>query len=76
MATDLIQLCDLGEQFPGGPSRTTLVRYMNDGVAGVKLRSVRVGGKVMCRRKWVLDFLRALNGDDTAAVEEICSVGD
>lgn len=44
-------------------ARSTVGRWTTVGVAGVRLRTERIGGRYYTRDSWVQDFLAALNAD-------------
>jgi hypothetical protein len=63
---DLISLPQATSLVPSRPDRkpvhvNTLFRWCLQGVRGVKLQSVLVGGQRFTTRAWLDDFLTALN---------------
>jgi hypothetical protein len=56
---DLVSLKEARSIFPDRPSLSILYRWCKIGVAGVKLRTVRVGRKLFTTRDWVRDFIVA-----------------
>ena len=42
--------------FPGRPHRNTIVRWATTGCYGVRLKTVRFGGKRLTRKVWVDEF--------------------
>jgi hypothetical protein len=66
--------------FPGPSGRPislpTLFRWTSRGLRGVRLRTIRLGGTRCTCETWVLEFIAALNGNRTEAVEQLHPVDD
>ncbi len=63
---ELIPLTQIAGCFPGRGGRPhmspdTAFRWSTRGVRGVRLQTMLVGGRRMTRRRWVDEFLAALN---------------
>ena len=52
---------------PARPHRNTVVRWMQTGCDGMKLRSVRFGGKRLTSEKWVEEFIAAVSSSPHTA---------
>ncbi|HUE71265.1 MAG TPA: DUF1580 domain-containing protein [Pirellulaceae bacterium] len=61
----LLTLAEASKLFPHRPSRCTLWRWMNEGVRGVRLESVVVGGRRLTSKPAIADFV----AKTTAAVD-------
>jgi hypothetical protein len=61
VARDLVPLSHASPLFPTAPHPTTLWRWAREGVGGVKLETIRVGGRRFVTRTAVDEFLRATN---------------
>ena len=61
-ANDYITLLEAVPYFLTRPHKNTIVRWANKGVYGVKLRTIRYGGKRLTRPCWCEDFNRAMQG--------------
>jgi hypothetical protein len=61
-ATDYITLLEAVPYFLTRPHKNTIVRWANKGVYGVKLKTIRYGGKRLTRPCWCEDFNRAMQG--------------
>lgn len=61
-AEDLLTLPQAAAEFPGRPHSSTVWRYARFGHNGVKLETIRAGGKVFTSREAVTRFLAASNG--------------
>lgn len=53
------------------PSFTTLLRWVRNGVKGVKLESIRLGGSICTSRPAAIRFVEALTNRDQKASEDI-----
>jgi hypothetical protein len=62
VATDYITLLEAVPYFLTRPHKNTIVRWANKGVYGVKLKTIRYGGKRLTRPCWCEDFNRAMQG--------------
>ena len=62
MPKDYITLLEAVPCFLTRPHKNTIVRWATKGVYGVKLKTVRFGGKRLTRRVWVEQFNRAVMG--------------
>jgi len=62
MADDYISLQAAAPLFPTRPHKNTIVRWANRGLYGVKLKTVRYGGKRLTRPVWVDEFNVAMLG--------------
>jgi hypothetical protein len=60
--TDYITLLEAVPYFLTRPHKNTIVRWANKGVYGVKLKTIRYGGKRLTRPCWVEEFNRAVQG--------------
>ena len=58
----LIALADVPKLLPRPVHVGTVRRWARRGMAGRKLRSIRVGGRAYTTARCVSDFLRAVNG--------------
>lgn len=54
----LAQVC---EHIPGRPNISTVFRWVQKGVKGVRLRALRVGARIFISRDAIGEFLDALN---------------
>jgi hypothetical protein len=59
-ATDYITLLEAVPYFLTRPHKNTVVRWANKGCYGIKLRTVRYGGKRLTRKIWVEKFNQAV----------------
>jgi hypothetical protein len=59
---DLIRFAEVPDLVPARVSTVTVARWARVGVRGVKLETIRVGGKVLTSREAVERFLAAMNG--------------
>ena len=64
--SDLLTFPQAAAELPGRPHISTLHRWRQTGVKGVKLRTVRVGGKRMVDRISLQEFIDAV----TAAADD------
>jgi len=62
MPEDYISLSEACKQFPSRPHRNTVIRWASRGCYGVKLKTVRYGGKRLTRPIWVDEFNASLLG--------------
>jgi hypothetical protein len=62
MVNDFISLQKAIPLFPARPHRNTVIRWANRGIDGVKLMTVRFGGKRLTRPVWVEEFCKAVMG--------------
>jgi len=62
---DLIRMNLVAEEM--GVSFNTVCRYRLTGCRGVKLRAVLIGGVWKSHRKWVAEFLEAINNPTATA---------
>jgi hypothetical protein len=72
MPKDYITLLEAVPCFLTRPHKNTIVRWATKGVYGVKLKTVRFGGKRLTRRAWVDQFNESVMGaspDSYADVE-------
>jgi hypothetical protein len=60
--TDYITLLEAVPYFLTRPHKNTVVRWANRGVYGVKLKTIRFGGKRLTRPCWVAEFNQAVMG--------------
>lgn len=58
--TDLLTLPEVSRLLPGKPHPSTLWRWRKKGVSGVKLRTVRVGGRTYVQRRALEQFVEAM----------------
>ena len=61
-ATDYITLLEAVPLFLTRPHKNTVVRWATKGCYGVKLRTIRYGGKRLIRKIWVEEFNQAVLG--------------
>ena len=62
MSTDCITIPEAVPLFLNRPHRNTVIRWANKGVYGVKLKTIRYGGKRLTRKVWVEEFNQAMMG--------------
>ncbi|MHB1033521.1 MAG: DUF1580 domain-containing protein [Pirellulales bacterium] len=62
----LIPLAQVGSIVATNPTRTTVWGWARHGVNGIRLESVRIGGRVRTSREAVERFLEALNAEPAA----------
>jgi hypothetical protein len=68
---ELVPLSKAGCLFPGKPVHpNTLTRWRLHGVKGVRLRCYRVGARWYTSARWVGEFLAALDGQSSEAVQQ------
>jgi hypothetical protein len=67
-----ISLATAAQFLPGRSGRgvhlNTIVRWCHSGVRGYKLRSVLIGGRRFTTRRWINEFIAALNSEHPAPV--------
>jgi len=63
----LLTMHSAAAEFPNPPSQTTLYRWATDGIRGVKLRTIRVGGRKFISREAIEEFISALNPGEAAS---------
>jgi hypothetical protein len=61
-ANDYITLLEAAPLFLTRPHKNTVVRWANKGCYGIKLRTVRYGGKRLTKKNWVEKFNQAVLG--------------
>jgi hypothetical protein len=61
-ATDYITLLEAVPYFLIRPHKNTVVRWADRGVYGVKLKTIRYGGKRLTRKVWIEEFNKAMIG--------------
>jgi Protein of unknown function (DUF1580) len=59
-----LSITQASQRLPGRPHRNTVCRWMNDGCYGVKLRSVRFGGKRLTTEEWCDEFVAAVQSSE------------
>ena len=59
---ELIRLGDAPKHVPGRPHISTLYRWMERGVKGVKLECVAVGGRTFVSKEGIARFITACSG--------------
>jgi Protein of unknown function (DUF1580) len=62
---ELLPLRRAGTGLPGSPGPTTVMRWADNGVRGVRLDSYRIGGRRYTTRSALRKFLDAINGVTT-----------
>jgi hypothetical protein len=60
MPDDFITLTESAPLFPTRPHKNSIVRWASRGCYGVKLKTVRFGGKRLTRPIWVEEFNHAV----------------
>ena len=60
---DLIAIRDLPGLLPGRPSLPTIYRWISRGIDGIRLASVRVGGRRFVNKAALVAFVEALSAD-------------
>lgn len=63
VSEELLSLPAAAAEFPHRPSPSTVWRYASRGVRGVKLETIRLGGKVFTSRQAIGRMVAALNSD-------------
>ncbi len=68
---DLLTLAQAARAFPEKPHPSTLWRWRRKGIGGVRLRTVRIGGKIYVPREAIDEFVSALTAsyDRSAPVD-------
>ena len=66
-ATDYITLLEAVPYFLIRPHKNTVVRWADRGVYGVKLKTIRYGGKRLTRKVWVELFNPNLSGNSSSS---------
>lgn len=61
LAEELVPVTRAGQFCPSRPDPSTVCRWALKGARGIKLESIRVGGKVMTSKEAVQRFLAACN---------------
>jgi hypothetical protein len=69
-ATAFIPLNEAAKQIPGRPHLSSLHRWANRGVRGVKLETVRVGNRRFVTQEAIDRFLAELNKSDSERLAE------
>lgn len=64
MPTDYITLSQAAQELPGQPHLVTLHRWATRGIKGVKLGTIRVGGRRLTTKEDIDLFLSRLNETD------------
>jgi hypothetical protein len=54
-----LSLSQAARTLPGHTHPSTLWRWINKGVAGVRLRAVRIGRRVFTTQTWIEDFIQS-----------------
>ena len=67
--TNYISMAKAAQLIPGRPNASTVWRWANQGVRGVKLRSVRSGNKILTTPQWVEEFNDKCNQEATDRAE-------
>jgi len=62
-----ILLSDAGEWFPHPPAYSTLRRYVDRGLNGVRLQVVRSAGRVLTTPEWIEQFVLISSRRDMAS---------
>ena len=62
MSNDYITLQEAVSFLPSRVHKNTLIRWASKGVYGVKLKTIRYGGKRLTRKVWVEEFNQAMQG--------------
>ncbi len=62
-------IVEAAQRLPGRPHRNSVRRWMQQGCNGVKLRSVRFGGKRLTTDAWIEEFTQAVTAATTPASE-------
>ncbi len=73
-ADDILSMSEAAKLIPTRPSARTLARWSDTGVRGVRLKSVRLAGRRITRRSWVLQFVEYLIDNDDYPDEERASL--
>jgi hypothetical protein len=58
--TDLLTLSEVSRLLPGRPHPSTIWRWRRKGIGGVKLRTVRIGGRTYVQRHALEEFIEAM----------------
>ena len=53
----------VGERLPGKPHQNSVKRWIDHGINGVRLQSVRVGNRRFVSEDALAEFITALSGD-------------
>ena len=59
---DAVSVKQARELIPGRPDISTIHRWINKGLDGVKLKSVKAGGKRFTTKHWLNEFFAELSG--------------
>ncbi|WP_425400175.1 DUF1580 domain-containing protein [Aeoliella sp.] len=65
-----LSVADAAKRFPGSPHVNSVRRWMQVGCRGVKLRSIRFGGKRLTTTQWCDEFDQAVRQADSAVTSE------
>lgn len=57
---DLLKLSEVSRLVPGHPHPSTIWRWRRKGIGGVKLRTVRIGGRSYVQRHALEEFIQAM----------------
>ena len=64
--SDFYPLSKASRFFPGNPHENSVRRWAAKGLNGVKLRTMKFGGKRLTCQEWCLEFQHAVSEGETA----------
>lgn len=67
---EYIAISEVSRYIPGRPSRSTVWRWMLNGVRGHRLASVHVGGRRFVTKAAIKAWLKAINEADTTSLDD------
>jgi len=66
---DLVTPENICNMIPGRPNRSTVFRWALKGCRGIRLRTLKVGGRRVTSSRWVMEFAEAVEAARLAAKE-------